>query len=447
MQILSLILPFAASLCDAALLHSMPAASMASKTVPGHWWAQVGDQVFYAPQSTSLLGLGQNVSDYYYVHGSKAGLSSKMQEHLVGSHDRWHILHLPTGTSMLELSTRTSTGRRSSVSAVTELKSGTILSSGYPAYELAAAYKNPLDADAQKLEKKAVALVGEDTAMDYLKQLVDGGPTRSYSNKAASDQAESFLKQEFEALGLHTCYHTVKGLTNVIGHAPGTQSGGVLVGAHYDSRPFNGKAPGAEDNGSGVASMLAIAKAFMASKAKPKKSVFFIAFAGEEAGCIGSQFFANALQEGDLPRECTPSTSFLQRSAHSKKTFKAADYSAIIMDEIGWLSPKLKIPTVNLESYDSSKEVMDHLRHATQEHNGDKLDVVHNSNPYGSDHMSFLDKGIKGVLTINGDDEAYPHYHQSSDKIQNDDGTFNVDAHFMQMISKMNLGAMMRMAL
>jgi len=446
MQILSLLLTLVASLCDAALLQSMPATAIASKIVPGHWWAQVGDQVFYAP--TSLLGLSQNVSDYYYVHGSQAGLTPKMNEHLVGSQGRWHIMHLPTGPSLLEFSTRASTGdRRSSVSALTQLKSGTILSSGYPAYELASTYKNPLDEEAQKLEKKAVALVGKDTAMDYLKKLVDDGPTRSYSNKAESEKAESFLKQEFAALGLHTCYHTVDGLTNVIGHVPGTQDGAVIVGAHYDSRPFEGSAPGAEDNGSGVASMLAIAKAFMASKAKPKKSVFFIAFAGEEAGMIGSKHFADALKEGNLPGECTPSSSFLQRSTNRKKTFKASDYSAIIMDEIGWLSPKLKTPTVNLESFDSSKDVMDHLRHSSNEHNGEKLDVVHNSKPFGSDHMSFLNMGISAVLTINGDDEAYPHYHQSSDKIQNDDGTFNVDADLMKMITKMNLGAMMRMAL
>mmetsp|Transcript_102291 Transcript_102291/g.159532 ORF Transcript_102291/g.159532 Transcript_102291/m.159532 type:complete len:113 (-) Transcript_102291:66-404(-) len=110
------------------------------------------------------------------------------------------------------------------------------------------------------------------------------------------------------------------------------------------------------------------------------------------------------------------------------------------MDEIGWSSPVLDTPTVNLESYDWTKPVMDHLVESSQTHNGEALRVVHSNHPFGSDHMSFLDNHIMAVLTINGKDEDYPNYHQSSDTID------NVDPRLLAMISKMNLGALIRMA-
>jgi len=116
-------------------------------------------------------------------------------------------------------------------------------------------------------------------------------------------------------------------------------------------------------------------------------------------------------------------------------------YKAIILDEVGWKSPKLSKTTVNLESYDSSDPVMRELRQSTQTHNGEKMDVIHNGSPFGSDHMSFLNDGMQAVLTINGDDEAYPHYHQKSDTIE------NVDPEMMAMIGKMNLGATYRLAM
>merc|ERR1719174_1085278 len=111
------------------------------------------------------------------------------------------------------------------------------------------------------------------------------------------------------------------------------------------------------------------------------------------------------------------------------------------MDEVGWESKSLQRPTVNLESYDSSKPVLDELRESSQTHNGDELAVVHSNHPFGSDHMSFLNHQMKAVLTINGDDEAYPHYHQSTDTIN------NVNPDLMAKITRMNLGGLMRMCM
>ena len=79
---------------------------------------------------------------------------------------------------------------------------------------------------------------------------------------------------------------------NVVGFIKGKRSDSLIVlTAHYDHL---GKIndvifPGANDNASGVAFLLSMAKVY--SKEKPKFDIVFIAFAGEEAGLKGSQYF------------------------------------------------------------------------------------------------------------------------------------------------------------
>jgi Zn-dependent M28 family amino/carboxypeptidase len=72
----------------------------------------------------------------------------------------------------------------------------------------------------------------------------------------------------------------------------------VLVSAHLDhlgiGAPINGKTVynGAMDDASGVATVVEIAKAFSSSKERPKRSMLFVIFTGEEKGLLGSRFFA-----------------------------------------------------------------------------------------------------------------------------------------------------------
>jgi len=411
------------------------------------WSVRVGDRVYTAPPSSSA-GLSQRVGDYYYAIGSESALTEDMKAHRVGGEGRWHIFHLPQGPSMLQ--TRSAGDRRETVSGLLQLSNGKVLKEGFPAYERSGNYTNPLCAEARRTEKTAAATITQQEVMSYLTGLTEVGvayvSTRSWTNDAASATAERFLQGRFAAMGLTSCLqtfhasedHTGKQLVNVIAHLPGTSQDSVTVGAHYDSRPFDGAAPGAEDNGSGVAAMLAIAKAFMSSGARPLRHIYFVAFAGEEPGLWGSNAFAGALAGGaaGLPAECRISPSFLQQA----RAAKDASHEAVIMDEVGWRSPKYSAPTVNLESYDWTREVMDHLEDASLTLNGDALTVVHNNAPFGSDHMPFLSRGMKAVLTINADDEGYPNYHKSTDTIS------NVTPEYAAQIAKMVFGGAFRMA-
>jgi Zn-dependent M28 family amino/carboxypeptidase len=67
----------------------------------------------------------------------------------------------------------------------------------------------------------------------------------------------------------------------------------VLLSAHLDHLGV-GKAifNGAMDDASGVASVLEIAKSFSQNRARPKRSMLFVIFTGEEKGLLGSRYFA-----------------------------------------------------------------------------------------------------------------------------------------------------------
>lgn len=89
--------------------------------------------------------------------------------------------------------------------------------------------------------------------------------------------------------------------SNVLAFLPGDDAAlrdeAILVGAHYDHLGRDGTDhhfPGALDNASGIAALLECARALAASFPKPRRSVIFAAFAGEEWGLWGSKAFCAA---------------------------------------------------------------------------------------------------------------------------------------------------------
>lgn len=90
------------------------------------------------------------------------------------------------------------------------------------------------------------------------------------------------------------------------GKLPGT----IVVGAHYDHLGFGGRyslAPdkrvphvGADDNASGVAGLLEIARTLASNRAQLKRDVLFLAFSGEETGVLGSTHFTHLRGDGGM---------------------------------------------------------------------------------------------------------------------------------------------------
>jgi len=104
---------------------------------------------------------------------------------------------------------------------------------------------------------------------------------RDTDHPAPLKAAATFIEQRFRSAGYAVDYqpYAVDGQTvyNVIAELPGTSDEIVVVGAHYDS--VKG-APGANDNASGVAALLALADRLVESQ--PQRTLRLIAFVNEE---------------------------------------------------------------------------------------------------------------------------------------------------------------------
>merc|ERR1719156_287513 len=84
-------------------------------------------------------------------------------------------------------------------------------------------------------------------------------------------------------------------LSNIVGYKEGTDLAHetILIGAHYDSVNWKSgtdvAAPGIDDNASGLAAVLLLAKAL--AKIETRRNIALVAFNAEEEGLLGSKHF------------------------------------------------------------------------------------------------------------------------------------------------------------
>jgi Zn-dependent M28 family amino/carboxypeptidase len=104
---------------------------------------------------------------------------------------------------------------------------------------------------------------------------------RNIPRYPALNAAAEFIEKSFTDAGLRSRRDTyevrARACHNIEVELPGASQEIVLIGAHYDS-VFG--APGANDNGTGVAGMLALARRFAGKT--PQKTLRFVAFVNEE---------------------------------------------------------------------------------------------------------------------------------------------------------------------
>ncbi len=89
----------------------------------------------------------------------------------------------------------------------------------------------------------------------------------------------------------------------LLGSDPKLKDETIVIGAHYDHLGRGGEgslAPregdihhGADDNASGTAGLLELARILSTSNPKPRRTIVFIAFSGEEEGLLGSDYYVN----------------------------------------------------------------------------------------------------------------------------------------------------------
>jgi Iap family predicted aminopeptidase len=129
---------------------------------------------------------------------------------------------------------------------------------------------------------------------------------------AKASVGAKLLKSRFPATVSVELQQEKKPAHNVVGviraGAKDKLPGVVVIGAHYDHLGFGGhtslepdkKAPhnGADDNASGTAALLSIARSLAAQRETLRRDVYLAAFTAEESGLIGSSYFVKKLPPG-----------------------------------------------------------------------------------------------------------------------------------------------------
>jgi Zn-dependent M28 family amino/carboxypeptidase len=212
----------------------------------------------------------------------------------------------------------------------------------------------------------------------------------------AADWSKERLKTMGYDIRLETIEVGSSTSQNVIADCPGNYSGTrdlILVIAHLDSINIQGRAdaiaPGADDNGSGSAGLLEIAKVLKTHQ--NKHDLRLILLGGEEQGLFGSKQYVASLNTAEQAR------------------IKAV----LNMDMIGTLNTTN--PTVLLEGAPVSQSIIDALAEAAGIYT--ELTVEISLRPFASDHVSFIDRGIPSVLTIEGSDSANSNIHSANDTL------------------------------
>ena len=206
---------------------------------------------------------------------------------------------------------------------------------------------------------------------------------------------QSFAFPETLHMSINVDIETTRAtVNNVLAYLPGKTDEYVIIGAHYDHLGYGNYDslapsqigqihPGADDNASGTAGVLELARLFAPMKGQLQRGILFASFAGEELGLLGS---AHWVQEPTLPLD------------------KAV--AMLNMDMIG----RIKDDKVYIGGIGTGSTLKPMLEKAEAKSN---FKVEYSAGGYSaSDHTSFVTKHIPVLFFFSG---LHSDYHKPSD--------------------------------
>ncbi len=188
--------------------------------------------------------------------------------------------------------------------------------------------------------------------------------------------------------------HTRKQVRNIAGYLPGKTAEHIVIGAHYDHIGLGdqfsmapGMAgtvhPGADDNASGVAGLLELARWF-GGRPRLQRGILFVAFAGEELGLLGSSYY--------IRRPLVPLENAI---------------AMINMDMIGRVRDR-RIYVGGVATGSTFRDILESRRR----HSNLVLDFSETAGYGSSDHTSFTARQVPVLFFFSG---LHGDYHRPSD--------------------------------
>lgn len=250
-------------------------------------------------------------------------------------------------------------------------------------------------------------------------------------------------------------------ITNVVATLPGLQPASVnriyVVSGHYDSMctsPTDEKcdAPGANDDASGVAAVIEMARVM--SKRKFDATIIFMAVAGEEQGLLGSTYFAEQAKQKSLNIEAMFTNDIIGNTLGGSGT---RDRRTLRVFSEGVPSNETEAEAnvrrgVGGENDSSSRQLARFIKQASETYLPSMtVKMIYRRDRYlrGGDHIPFLERGFPAVR-FTEPNENYNHQHQNvrmENGVQFGDLLEFVDFGYIAQVARVNAAALASLAL
>jgi len=176
---------------------------------------------------------------------------------------------------------------------------------------------------------------------------------------------------------------------NIVAEIPGSEKPDevVIIGAHLDSWDLG---TGATDNGTGSMAVLAAARALQKIGVKPKRTIRFVLFTGEEQGLVGSRAYVKAHQS------------------------ELGKISGVLVHDSG----TGKVLTVGLMGNYAARETIDHALYPLGRAKEVGLMEPTLRTEGGSDHVPFDEAGVPGFWCVQDPADYDKTHHSQADTIE-----------------------------
>ncbi len=260
-----------------------------------------------------------------------------------------------------------------------------------------------------ELKGRGTGTAEQDSAANYI--------ARNFAQLGLLPKGEEGFFQTFISSPVHSTRRDIS-IKNVVGFLDYGKENTIIIGAHYDhlglgddknSREMKPEGlihNGADDNASGVAGVIELARMLKTAEKAWNYNFLFICFSGEELGLLGSAYYAN----------------------HPTISLSAAN-CMINMDMIGRLTDK-KMQIGGVGTSDVWIQMFNELNKS--------FVLSYDSSGIGaSDHTSFYLKDIPSIHFFTG---GHSDYHRTSDDVEkiNFEGEKEVLDFMYQSITKID---------
>jgi len=271
-----------------------------------------------------------------------------------------------------------------------------------------AANKHRLESSSMKLDlsktEMPVIYISKQVAEDILKEQTIEKIKQKISDGSAPVQLSAKTKL---VIGIKNKVQKINS-ENVLGYIEGTDKKEelIVITAHYDHLGKEGEVVynGADDDGSGTVAVIELAQTFSKAKKEghgPRRSILFMAVAGEEKGLLGSSYY---VEHPEFPLKNT-----------------VCDLNIDMIGRLDENHPNNPNYVYLIGSDKLSSTLHNISEHADKTYTNTELDYIYNDEKdknrfyYRSDHYNFVKKGIPVIFYFNG---VHEDYHRETDEVE-----------------------------